>query len=173
MTRLPILIVAIAALALVAPRAEAQFSFMPYAGYDIERSEPLVGVGVEFGVLQGALPVGLVLRPSADYFFTTEFEEGGARFNEDLFVLNADLIARLSPPGGFGVYAGAGLGAAFSSIRNVITEVEDNSTELGLNLIGGVEFGGRGFITPFVQGRFTTLGDADRLALTGGVRFGL
>lgn len=174
MKRLASLVLLLAAVAFLTPRAEAQFSFLPYGGYDfdVNGGTPFVGAGAEFGVLPDLLPVGLVLRPSAEYYFTGDVDDDGFEVDQELFVINADLVAQLAPPVGFGVFAGAGLGAAFSSIENVDLDIDESSTELGLNLLAGIQFGS-GFTTPFVQGRYTTLGDADRLAVMGGVRFSL
>lgn len=71
-------------------------------------------------------------------------------------------------------YAGLGLGATrTASDLDVAGEAFDESnTELGVNLVGGVEFN-LGGITPFVQGQFTNGEDIDRFAISGGLLFDL
>jgi hypothetical protein len=157
------------ALPMMAPRAQAQVEFMPYLGYDFDIGDGslLVGVGAEFGFLPtGVLPVGLSLRPSAEYYFV----DSPSQVDFQFFQINADAIAELSPPGvPIGIFAGAGLGIGFSSVE--IAGVSDSSTDFGLNILGGAEFGG-GFLRPFLQGRVTLM-DGTRLAILGGVKLGL
>lgn len=153
------------ALPFLAPRAEAQIAFMPYLGYDFEVADGalLLGVGAEFGILPGALPVGLALRPAAEYYFT---DIDGFSF----FQVNADVIATFTPPlANIGVYGGAGLAMGFSSFEFMGESQSD--TDFGLNLLGGVTIGS-GFVVPFVQGRMTMM-ENSRFGIQGGVRLGL
>lgn len=151
---------ALFAVTLLAPRAEAQLSFLPYAGYNTDAAGGsfLIGVGAEFGIGMVGLPIGLALRPSAEYVF------GGG--DVDLTQFNVDAIGRFSPPlSPVGFYAGAGLGILNASFDG------NSSTDLGLNLLGGAEFGG-GFAVPFAQARLT-IADGSAFSILGGVRFGL
>lgn len=58
-------------------------------------------------------------------------------------------------------HAGTGIGTTSSEAGGV------SDTDLGLNLVGGVEFE-VGSIQPFVQSQFT-IGDLDRFGITGGL----
>lgn len=160
------------AVPLLAPRAEAQFTFMAYGGYDLDVEELFIGVGAEFGLMPaGALPFALALRPSAEYYFMPSESDMGFEASMSLIQINAEAIADLADviDGPIGLYAGAGLGMAFisSEFSGGGMTFSDSSTELGLNLLGGVEFG-----LPFVQARITTAGST-RFQLIGGVRFTL
>ncbi len=159
---LPLLAAALVAIALLTPRAEAQVQFMPYLGYDFDvgGGSLLIGVGAEFDFLPAGA-VMLALRPSAEYYFVDGI---------DFFQLNADAIAQL---GGLapniGIFGGGGLGIGFASVD--VGDSSASSTSVGLNLLGGLEFGG-GFTTPFVQGRLTLM-DGTRFGLQGGVKLNL
>jgi hypothetical protein len=154
------------AIPLMAPRTEAQVSFIPYIGYDFDIGDGslLVGVGAEFGLLPiGVLPVAVNIRPSAEYYFV---DAPAGEDLQDFFQINADAIAMLATGPGLGVFAGAGLGIGFSSF-----EVADSSTDFGVNFLGGAQFG-TGFAIPFVQARVTLM-DGTRFAILGGVKLGL
>jgi len=160
------------AIPFLAPRAEAQLTFLAFAGYDLDVEELFIGAGVEFQLMPAnGLPFALALRPSAEYYFMPSESEGGFEASMSLFQINAEAIADLADviDGPIGLYAGAGLGMAFISTEfsGGGIEISDSSTELGLNLLGGVEFG-----IPFVQFRLTTAGST-RAQLMGGVRFSL
>jgi hypothetical protein len=150
------------ALPMMAPRAEAQSAFMPYLGFDLDAQALFLGVGAEFG-LPIATPIGLALRPSAEYLFSGE----GSDVTRLQF--NADVIGNLAGGGpGLGLFAGAGLGVRyFGGTDNV-----DSSTNLGLNVLAGAEFGA-GFLTPFAQGRVHIGDGGTALAVMGGVKLGL
>lgn len=152
------------AVALAAPRADAQFLFIPYGGFDFDFDAALLGVAVEVPMPIAGLPVEVAVRPSAEYYFVGDVDQ----FNRTLVGINADLVASLSPPGSVGFFAGAGLGLAFASSD---VPGAQTTSDFGLNLIGGAQFG-TGFATPFAQGRIT-FGDGTRLAALAGVRFNL
>ncbi|NNF58015.1 MAG: outer membrane beta-barrel protein [Rhodothermaceae bacterium] len=162
--RTSLLLTAIAALLLMAPRAEAQLRFMPYIGYatnigydfdaDDATSGFLVGLGTEFSLTPGILPVALKARPSIETAFIGGSTVAGADASQDVIKANLDLIADFSPPlAPIGVYAGAGV-----TYMNY-SATADNSPDLdgsgfGANLLAGAHFGG-GFVQPFIQGRYT------------------
>ncbi len=157
---------------LTAQRAQAQFEFVPYLGYNFDAENLLVGVGAEFNFLPGVAPVNLSLRPSIEYLFTDDggLDELGIDVSTTALQINADVMAELSPPAAnLGFFAGAGLALGYASVS--IEDESESDTEFGLNLLGGVEFGGD-FVTPFVQGRFT-LGNGDALSILGGIKLGL
>ena len=150
------------AAALVAPRAEAQFSLLPYIGYNTEDPTGgfLVGIGAEFAAPFSAGSLALAIRPSAEYVFTDA--EG-----IDFFQINGDVIARFSGSPSFAPYAGAGLGVAVFSVDGAGDD--GTETELGLNVLGGVEFPGTlGFGTPFVQLRYSIIDPYEAFSVLGG-----
>lgn len=135
--------------------AQAQTGFMPYVGYNLEDEEFLVGVGARFGV-NLALPVAVIAQPAVEY----EFVEGG-----DLIQVDANAVAEFTGSRSFAPYAGAGLGITIAN-----PEIGDGSTELGLNVLGGLLFNPTGFGQPFVQGRYATRGEfQDAFTVQGGV----
>ncbi len=173
MKKLVTLIAVVAfAIPFLAPRAEAQFTFMAFGGYDLDVEELFIGVGAEFPLMPAnGLPFALALRPSAEYFFMPSESDMGFEASMSLIQINAEAIADLADviDGPIGLFAGAGLGMAFisSEFSGGGVSISDSSTELGLNLLGGVEFG-----IPFVQFRLTTAGST-RAQLMGGIRLAL
>ena len=169
----------VAAFLLAAPHADAQVRFLPYIGYqtnagydfsddfdDVDRTGSfLVGVGAEFGLTPGILPIGLAIRPSVETAFIAgeSFEEAGDEFefSQNLLRFSLDAIGSFSPPlAPVGVYAGAGVTyISYSSETSLNGEVfesddDEDGSAIGLNLLAGVRFGG-GFIAPFIQGRYS------------------
>lgn len=156
------------AIPLMTPRAEAQVAFVPYIGYDFDvgNGSFLVGVGAEFGLLPaGALPFAVQIRPSAEYYFV----DSPANVDFTFFQINADALATVATAPGLGFFAGAGLGIGFSSAS--AGGVSESQTDFGLNLLGGLEFD-TGFVSPFVQARFTIM-DGTRFGILGGVKLAL
>lgn len=174
--------IALASLGL-ASSASAQVRFLPYVGYtfggaydfdEFDSTDPgdnfpetggiLVGVGVEFPVTPGFLPIAVKLRPSAETVFMSGYEEGDVEASQNLTQLNLDVVADFSPPmAPLAIFAG--VGAAYAMYNGEVSgdlgggttisqEIDDSA--FGLNLFGGARFGG-GFIQPFVQGRYTMM----------------
>ncbi|MDX1530552.1 MAG: outer membrane beta-barrel protein [Rhodothermales bacterium] len=163
------------ALALSAPQAQAQFSFLPYigyntnAGFDFEEENAedastggfIVGVGFEFGLTPGILPVALKFRPSAETVFLPGEEDEDAELSQTLFQISGDLIAELGAPGApIAPYAGVGITYLSYTVDiegdgdfiGIGAEIDDSA--VGLNVLGGVRFQGT-FVSPFVQARYT------------------
>jgi hypothetical protein len=168
MKKLLTIVAAIAiAIPFMAPRAEAQFTFIPYLGYDFDIGDGslLVGVGAEFDLV----PLGAVMlavRPSAEYYFV----DSPAGVDFSFFQINADALAELTGLGpGVGLYGGAGLALGFSSVS--VGDVSDSATDFGINALAGIEIG-TGFMVPFVQGRLTIM-DGTRFGIQGGVKLQL
>lgn len=97
----------------------------------------------------------LQLAPSGDVFFDDAPTE---------WQLNADLLIR--PVGLGGLYGGAG--AAFVNLDQGQT---DDETEVGLNVIVGLDGGTVWFTTvrPFVEARWTYVDDLDPFRLVAGI----
>jgi hypothetical protein len=118
-------------------------------GYDFEDDAGMAGA-------QLRIPLGyfLTLAPSGDVFF-------GDSPNE--WQINTDLLVRPLALGG--LYGG--IGAAF---LNREFDLDDSETEVGLNLILGLESGRirNTTLRPFVEGRWTTVEDYDAFRLAAG-----
>lgn len=112
---------------------QAQFSLIPYVGYNLTAGPDfdeiletededakvgalLLGLGVEFA-LPLNLPVALSLRPSVEYYFlpgsSLSLEVFGESFEASIsqsrLQISGDVIADFGAPGTFSPYAGAGL----------------------------------------------------------------
>lgn len=187
------------ALPLTAQRAAAQFSLIPYLGYNLSAGlDPeaddiddrvgalLVGIGAEFDLpFQGG--IALKVRPSVETYFLPgeEFEEFGLTVDvsQSRLQVNGDVIAEFSTAGTLAPYVGAGV--AWSSYGFEVEgcfedecETDDMSESgIGLNLLGGARFGSMGFGAPFIQARYTMLSidfededlDLNGLSVMGGL----
>lgn len=160
-------------------RAEAQAVVMPHVGYDFDMESFFLGVGTEFNIGVEDLPFGLAIRPSAEYYLGESESETfmGTTYSASSSALqfNGDLIAEFVPATeGIGFYGGAGLAVTmfrYSVDMPGMGSDSDTNTELGLNLLGGAQFGVGG-LAPFVQARLTTPGTT-RLQVMGGLRISL
>lgn len=142
--------------------AHAQISFGAQASFADETD---FGIGAR---IYAGLPLtGLELVGAFDYFFPSE--EG-----LNYFEVNANALYSLPLAGmtGFRPYVGGGLNIARASV-DIPEELEEfldssSNTEIGLNLIGGLEFG-FGPIKPFAELRAQISG-GEQIVLTGGIR---
>lgn len=142
---------------LAAP-VRAQSAFVPYVGYNIEDEDFILGLAFRLG-LPIQSQVGLSLQPGVEYQFAGIDDLTVAQFN-------ADVLAHFRSSPSITPYAGAGIGILYLSAG------DESETEFGLNLLGGVEFSDTAAGRPFVQGRFSTRGDADdAFTLMGGTVF--
>ncbi|MCS3703858.1 porin family protein [Salinibacter ruber] len=101
------------------------------------------------------------LSGAFDFYFADD--QGGTDVSIYTIDLNAHYIFPTEET--FSPYAGGGIGITGSEVGGT------SSTDTGLNLVGGVEFD-TGTLQPFVQGQ-VTIGDFDRLGITGGLLFAL
>ena len=119
-------------------------------GYDFEEDAGMAGA-------QLRIPVAhfLTFAPSGDVFF-------GDAGND--WQINADALVRPAALGG--LYGG--IGAAF--LNREFDALGDGDTEVGLNLILGLESGRirNTTLRPFVEGRWTTVEDYDAFRLAAG-----
>lgn len=122
--------------------------------------------GAEARVDTEALPV--VPNASFDYYLTDA--DNLTYFAVDL---NALYEFEVEEPT-FVPYAGGGLGITRVSfdVDNSFGGFDASSTEIGINLVGGARFP-LGSVEPFAQLNATLGGDAQRLALAGGLLFSL
>lgn len=150
----------LAALVLFALPAQAQVSFSPFIGYDLEFEDPMIGLAFEVGTPIEGLPLTPSVRPLVEYIFA----------GEDVNVIraNADLIGRFEPSPGaaFQPYAKAGLVLTYVSFDDELDILEDNSdTDIGFNIGGGAEF------TRFFGEAEYGFGDFDGFRIRAGYRF--
>lgn len=146
---------------------DAQIRFLPYVGYatnlgyDFEpnpnqpKSGFVAGVGVEANLTPGILPIRLKARPSVETAFVSGGEvEPGTSTSTTGIRASLDLIGEFSPPlAPFGAYVGAGV--TYMNFKATADGFEDfTGSGIGANLLAGVRMGG-GFVSPFVQGRYT------------------
>ncbi len=150
-TNMAIVALALAALLVGAwcGEAEAQTRFGVRGGVYMDRDEPFLGAH-----LSSALQKQWQFNPNFEYVLV---ERGS------LFSINADLRYVLPSRSTTAFWVGSGLGISHFSFRDF------NQTDLGLNLITGVDFG-RGPLTPFVQVKVMVL-DETELVLGGGITF--
>ena len=163
------------AAAFAMPRAEAQFSLIPYLGYNLELEGFLVGVGSEFAAPFAAGSLDLAIRPSVEYH---SLDGDGASY----FQVNGDVLARFSGSPSVAPYAGVGLALAIISFETVDVNLDtfeteegtETNTELGLNVLGGAEFPGLfDFGMPFAQARYSIVDPTDQLSILAGVKINL
>ena len=160
--------------ALAAPRADAQFSLIPYAGYNLDAEGAVVGIGGEFAAPFSAGSLVLAIRPSVEYIFTETIENPlGDDISSTALQINGDVITRFAASGSIQPYAGAGLAIYYFNQDEIDlgfgVTTGGSSTDIGLNILGGVEFPGVvGFGDPFVQGRLT-LADGSAIAILAGL----
>lgn len=146
-----------------AQKAQAQFTLMPYVGYNTEDFfGALVGIGGEFDAPFALGNLALAIQPGVEYVFV----EGDGT----VLQVDGNLVAKFGAPGASIVpYAGAGLGIVFVS-----PEEGDSSSELGLNLLGGAIFrGALAFGDPYVQARYSLIDPVEALSIMGGLRIPL
>lgn len=162
------LLLAVVGLALAAAPAKAQLGFSPWIGYDIDYEAFMVGFGFELPLTPGLLPVQAAVRPSAEYVFLGDAD--GTDVGQELFRVNGDVLARFSPPAApVAPYGKAGVAVEFFSIDDDGTGacdlVDCSSTEIGINLGGGVLFNNL-----FVEGTVGLL-DVSDFRIVAGYRF--
>ena len=137
--------------------AQAQVSFSPFVGYDLELEDPAIGLAFEIGAPLENLPLTPSIRPLVEYVFAGE--------NVTFIRANADLLARftLGEESNIGPYAKAGLSLEYISVD---TDFGDGSdTDIALNIGGGAEF------SSFFGELELGLGGVDGLRIRAGYRF--
>jgi opacity protein-like surface antigen len=159
-----------------APKAQAQFFLSPYVGYNIDAEAFLVGIGSEFAAPFSAGQFELAIRPSVEYLFVDDSGFGASDASINFYQVNGDVITRLNAEG-FNPYVGAGLAIVITSAdfdcegNPTCEQFEDaaSGSDIGLNVVGGLEFpGALAFGAPFVQGRLT-LADGSAISILGGI----
>lgn len=146
----------IAVLALSAAPARAQVSFVPMAGYDLDRDALQFGLGFEYALTPGILPFTAALRPGIVYVF--------ADGDTNLLRVPVELIGRFSAPGlPVAPYGKAGAIIEFVSVGEAGEAASD--TNVGLGIGAGAEF--NRFLGEVTLG----IGDVSSTQITVGYRF--
>lgn len=166
-SRALVVLAATLALGLAAAQPAAAQTEKPF---EISKYGPRVGFSVDpdqftiggFATL-GEIAPHLSLRPSADLGF------GDNLFS---FIFNADLAYSFTIGSAAVPYAGGGLGVGYYSfdVPEGVTGVDDSSTEVGINLFGGVEVDLGGYKNGFAELRLG-IDDLPDLKITVGIGF--
>lgn len=153
-------------LALILPleaEAQSQFKVGPRLGIDAGDIEE-VFIGADARISSPALPV--TVNPTFDFYFTPE--------NTTFWSLSGNALYPFGVNNqSFTPYAGAGLGLYRQSVDTQVGSV--SSTDLGLNLLFGLEFPLQ-TVRPFVEAQFTPVFADDSYNLftvKGGILFSL
>jgi hypothetical protein len=123
-------------------------------GYDFEEDVGTAGAQVRIPLVRG-----LAIVPSADVFFEDSPSD---------WQLNLDAVVR--PPSLAGLYFGVGAGFLSRDFDELDLD-DDTETEVGLNLLAGIEGGRVGGTTvrPFAEGRWTNVDDYEAFRLAVGI----
>ena len=127
------------------------------------------GIGPRIAVELGRVVPGLWLIGSFDYFFPDEGFSADVG-DTDYWELNGNVAYQIDIPSApqIAPYFGGGINVAHVSFTaDGETEAEFSDTELGLNLLAGLDFPLQGF-TPFVEIRLEIEG-GEQLVFAGGV----
>lgn len=154
---------AIVLLGLYGGEARAQMGFGAHASFASE-----VDLGIGARAMFEAPVERLTIVPSLDFFFPSS---GISGMTMRWIELNGNVhyafpLSDAEMP--YLPYAGGGLSLARHSVS--FGSVSDSEMELGLNLVGGVNFLNLASFTPFAELRFNTAGSG-QLILTGGINF--
>ena len=145
----------------IALLAIAATAFMP------ARSNAQVDVDVRGGVYTDmsamALGAGLLTGVGSSWWFNPNIEAAFGD-NGDLITLNGDFHYDFPTGDPVTIYLGAGPALLFANPDGN----NDGTTDVGLNLIGGIA--GRGAVRPFGQVK-GVVSDNSEVALMGGIRF--
>jgi opacity protein-like surface antigen len=153
--------------------SHAQFKVGPRATIDVgDIEEFAIGGDVRYNLSQVNAPIQL--SGAFDFYFADDVQIGTEEASRTIFTVDLNGHYVFPTEGTISPYAGAGLG-----ITNVSVDIDTpagnsggDDTDIGLNLVGGVEFQ-TGSVRPFAQGQVSFGGDFTRFGITGGVLFTL
>ncbi|MFC2085719.1 hypothetical protein ACFLRO_00750 [Bacteroidota bacterium] len=150
--------------------ANAQIGVGPLVGIAFDGSDLFVGGNATIPMGFQVAEQNLILNPGASYYLID---------NVTLFIIDVNLLYPFAA-GSFNAYAGAGLLVSFWSadygdvsgfLDDLGIDTSSSSTDFGLNVKGGAEFG-EGSIRPFGEVGFQ-IKDGGSLYAQGGARFQL
>lgn len=149
-----------------AAQAQAQIEIGPRVGYEVDELEAL-SIGGDIRASTVALP--FQINGTFDYYFLDEDDFGGVDVNMFQLTLNGLFELGINNQV-FTPYFGPGI--SLTRVSADAGPFEDSDSELGLNLVGGAEFG-LGNLRPFVQAQFTVGGDIEPVSVVGGLLFSI
>ena len=153
-------VVLVAGLAAKPAAAQVQFGANVSWGDDTD-----FGVGARLGFPLGSSlkAKGITALTTFDFFFP---DYG------NVWELTGNGVYNISTSSGsVSPYVGGGISFASFSVDNCPATVDCSSSEVGLNVLGGLKFKPLGNVVPFAEARFT-FRDGSQLVLSGGVYFG-
>ncbi|MCZ6917122.1 MAG: hypothetical protein O7I93_10125 [Gemmatimonadetes bacterium] len=142
--------------------AQAQWRLGTHAGYDVDVADFLIGANAQFTV-PGAAISGVPLQFSPGFDFYPGVGDGVSYWIVDLDA-HYPIQARGVQP-----FVGGGLYMSRASV-DAGTLGSFSDTNVGLNLIGGAEFGSHDVIRPYAEGRFR-VGSGSTFIIKGGLSF--
>ncbi len=154
--------------------ANAQFEVGPLAGINFDGTEILAGAQARFPVGAEIAGLPIIAKPGIEFYPFIEPSGLGSTVDFSLFVVNLDAIVPLDISESFQGYGGAGLYIARTSVDfNVDVpgfDIDGSSTDLGLNIVAGANFGNASStLVPFVEA-VLALGDGSSgLLAKGGI----
>ena len=142
--------------------ASAQLKIGPHLGFDFDAEQLFLGASVIAPITVGEND--LLASPSVEYVFI----DYGTWLN-----INVDALYPLMEISERPFLVGAGLAIRYFSWDEIVNNplVDNSDVDLGINLLGEMQFGGNG-MEPFARARLT-LGGGSSFGIMGGVRFGL
>ncbi len=167
MRRCAVLLAGLALLQLAPAKVEAQVSFGPLVAWGDDTDLGVggrvdIGLGNAFGVDSGPFQ-NLFASTGATYFFIDCDECSYFEINGNLAVPFTLEGSSVEP------YAGSGIHIARSSSDVENPFVEDDNTEVGLNLLGGIFFP-LSDLRGFAEAKFEIVG-AEQFVLSAGILF--
>ena len=152
----------------IGPRATIALGDLSNAGADFA-----IGGDVRYD-LSANVDAPIQLSGAFDFYFADDRQFLNTTASQTIFTVDLNGHYIFPTEGTISPYAGAGLG-----ITNVSVDIDTpagnsggDDTDIGLNLVGGVEFQ-TGSVRPFAQGQVSFGGDFTRFGITGGVLFTL
>ena len=157
----------------IAPPHSAQAQMESSSGFEIGPRVTIDVGNIEEFALGGDVRYDLArnveapvqLSGAIDFYFADDTRVGNREVDRSIYTVDLNAHYMFPTEETFSPYAGAGIGITSSEVGST------SSTDTGLNLVGGVEFD-TGTLQPFIQGQ-VTVGDIDRLGITGGLLFAL
>ncbi len=146
---------------LAAKPAEAQVQFGANVVWG-DDADFGVGARVAFPLGKALKDKGITALATFDYFFP---DYG------NLWEITGNGVYNIKSSGSVSPYVGAGVSFASASVDGCPTNLDCSSSEVGLNVLGGIKLKAMGSVVPFVEARFG-IRDGSQLAIAAGVYFG-
>jgi hypothetical protein len=142
--------------------SQAQWRLGTHAGYDVDVKEILIGVNAQF-TIPGAAISGVPLQFNPGFDFYPGVGDGVSYWSADMDA-HYPIQAR-----GFNPFVGGGLYMSRASV-DAGTLGSFSDTNMGVNLMGGAEFGNHDVVRPYAEGKLR-VGSGSTFIIKGGVSF--